>query len=149
MSQPPVTNHAQVFGRRFPNASDRTGWTEANFVLLLRDIRQRVTLDEFDQVCQGLLRAERRQAFPVPSYGEVTAAVDRFCAARSAPKVDPAIERLRGYAAAYTPPTPEQKAARRKWTAAFGAGDKAAMEAASRAIKQADAEAIRIRGGAA
>jgi hypothetical protein len=132
-------NHAQVFSSRFPNATDLTGWTEPNFRLLIRDIGHRVTTDEFEQVCQGLLRADRRQSFPVPTYGEVIAAVDRFCSDRASPSLDPTIERLRRYREEYQPPTPEQKAARRKWLDAFKAGDKDAMAAATAEIKRANA----------
>lgn len=139
-------NHAQVFAARFPNATDRTGWTTANFTLLLRDIGHRVTPTEFEQVCQSLLRSRRRESFPVPCYGEVIAEVDRFCAARSAPTVDPAIQRLRAQQAAYTPPTPEQKAARRRWLDAFKADDKAGMAEADREMRRIDRHG---RGGAA
>ncbi len=138
-------NHAQVFAARFPNATDRTGWSEPNFALLLRDIGHRVTPTEFDLVCRELLRSQRREAFPVPPYGEVIAAVKRLCDARSPASLDPTLRRLRDCEAAYTPPTPEQKAARQKWRAAFKAGDRDGMAEADRELREIDR---RNRGGA-
>lgn len=137
-------NHAQVFAARFPNATDRTGWTQPNLALLIRDIGHRVTAEDFDCVCRDLLRSQRREAFPVPPYGEVIAAVDRFCTARATRTLDPAIERMRRYQQEYRPRTPEQRAAQRQWLDAFKANDKAGMAAANATLRQ-----LANRGGAA
>lgn len=127
-------NPADRFMNAFPNASESNGWSKKHLVDMVRDATKLgITGDEFQNLVDGLLRKPRRSS--VPTYAEVYAAMEGRVRDRAGMATDPTVQRLRDHRENYTPPTPEQKAARRKWLEAFKAGDKAGMAAADRELE--------------
>lgn len=126
-------NPAERFMQAFPNAAESNGWSRENLLRLVKDAtRLGLTGDDCQGVIEGLLRTTRRTT--VPQYPEVFRALRDRANRKYATAPDPLVVRHREWRERWTPPTPEQKAARAAWLAAFRAGDREAMDKASRAI---------------
>lgn len=119
MSSNPA-NAAAVFLDRFPNANERTGWSDANLRLLAGEVhRQGATLDDFQEVCTRLLKSPARSRLIVPPYSEV---MDALRAYRRSDGDCPALRRVKEIREQYTPPTEEERQQRRNWIASRRTG---------------------------